>query len=54
MKLSTFLEYSVHSFEVDHLKKLKALEMTYYDCMATCARLLIHEAMNSIGKETKK
>ena len=34
--------------------KTEALEMTYYDCMATCVRLWIHEAMNSIGKETKK
>ena len=44
MKLSTFLEYSVHSFEVDHLKKLKALG---YDGIDFC----FHRSLFAEGKE---
>ena len=44
MKLSTFLEYSVHSFEVDHLKKLKALG---YDGIDFC----FHPSLFRDGKE---
>ena len=44
MKLSTFLEYSVHSCEVDHLKKLKALG---YDGIDFC----FHPSLFRDGKE---
>ena len=44
MKISTFLEYSVHSFEVDHLKKLKALG---YDGIDFC----FHRSLFAEGKE---
>ena len=44
MKLSTFLEYSVHSFEVEHLKKLKALG---YDGIDFC----FHRSLFAESKE---
>ena len=44
MKLSTFLEYSVHSFEVDHLKRLKAIG---YEGIDFC----FHPSLFKDGKE---
>ncbi len=46
MKLSTFLEYSVHSFDTEHLKKLKALGYAGID-------FCFHSSLFSEGKEEK-